>query len=81
VGSMVKATAGRYPVYTNGAANLSALSSALTGSSPPSCAMADAVLVETDTNAGMLQPVPGQRYGKYGPLGGENPVGFTPNGI
>ncbi|MCH9710386.1 MAG: arabinosyltransferase, partial [Actinomycetia bacterium] len=81
VGSMVKATAGRYPVYTNGAANLSALRSALTGSSPPSCAMADAVLVETDTNAGMLQPVPGQRYGKYGPLGGENPIGFTPNGV
>ncbi len=81
VGSMVKATAGRYPVYTNGAANLSALSSALTGSSPPSCAMADSVLVEADANAGMLQPVPGQRYGKYGPLGGEEPVGFTPNGV
>jgi arabinosyltransferase A len=81
LGSMLKATAGRYPVYTNGAANLSALGSALTGSSPPSCAMADAVLVEADTNAGMLKPVPGQRYGKYGPLGGEDPVGFTPNGV
>jgi arabinosyltransferase A len=81
VGSMLKATAGRYPVYTTGAANLSALASALTGSSPPSCAMADDVLVEEDTNAGMLQPVPGQRYGKYGPLGGEDPVGFTPNGV
>ena len=43
--------------------------------------MADDVLVEPDTNAGMLQPVPGQRFGQYGPLGGENPVGFTPNGV
>ncbi len=79
LGSMLKATAGRYPVYTTGAANLSALRSAFTGS--PSCAMADAVLVEADTNAGMLQPLPGQRFGEYGPLGGEDPVGFTPNGI
>ena len=35
--------------------------------------MADDVLVETDPNAGMLQPVPGQRFGQYGPLGGEDP--------
>ena len=79
LGSMVKATAGRYPVYTTGAANLSALRAVFTGS--PSCAMADAVLVEEDTNAGMLQPVPGQRFGEYGPLGGEDPVGFDPNGV
>ncbi len=78
LGSMLKATAGRYPVYTTGAANLSALRAGL---SDKSCAMADAVLVEEDTNAGMLQPVPGQRYGKYGPLGGEDPVGFVPNGV
>ena len=43
--------------------------------------MADDVLVEADTNAGMLQPVPGQRVGEYGPLGGEDPVGFTPTGV
>ncbi len=78
LGSMLKATAGRYPVYTTGAANISALRSGL---GTDSCAMADDVLVEADTNAGMLQPVPGQRWGKYGPLGGEDPVGFTPNGI
>lgn len=78
LGSMLKATAGRYPVYTIGAANISALRSGLSGSS---CAMADDVLVEADTNAGMLQPVPGQRFGEYGPLGGEDPVGFTPNGV
>ncbi|VEG58363.1 cell wall arabinan synthesis protein [Mycolicibacterium aurum] len=74
LGSMLKATVGRYPVYTTGAANIAALSG-------DSCAMADDVLVEADTNAGMLQPVPGQRFGEYGPLGGEDPVGFTPNGI
>jgi arabinosyltransferase A len=78
LGSMLKATAGRYPVYTIGSANVSALRAGL---SNKSCAMADDVLVEADTNAGMLTPVPGQRVGKYGPLGGENPVGFTPNGV
>ena len=54
---------------------------ARSGLSGTSCAMADDVLVEPDTNAGLLQPVPGQRFGQYGPLGGENPVGFTPNGV
>lgn len=78
VGSMTKAFVQRYPVYTTAKANVSALSSGL---SKNSCAMADDVLVEPDPNAGMLQPVPGQKWGEYGPLGGENPVGFTPNGI
>ncbi|UXA17854.1 arabinosyltransferase domain-containing protein [Mycobacterium sp. SMC-4] len=78
LGSMVKATVGRYPVYTTGAANLAALRSGLSESS---CAMADDVLVEADTNAGMLEPVPGQTFGEYGPLGGENPIGFHPNGV
>ncbi|TFV56739.1 arabinosyltransferase [Mycobacterium sp. PS03-16] len=78
LGSMVKATVSRYPVYTTGAANLAALRSGL---SAESCGMADDVLVEADTNAGMLEPVPGQRFGEYGPLGGEDPVGFTPNGV
>ncbi len=78
VGSMAKGAAQRYPVYTTAKANVQALTSGL-GST--SCAMADDVLVEPDTNAGMLQPVPGQRFGTYGPLGGENPVGFNPNGV
>jgi arabinosyltransferase A len=78
VGSMAKGAVGRYPVYTTAKANVSALASGL---SSTSCAMADDVLVEPDTNAGMLQPVPGQRFGQYGPLGGENPVGFNPNGV
>ncbi|AKS31228.1 arabinosyltransferase domain-containing protein [Mycolicibacterium goodii] len=76
LGSMLKATVGRYPVYTVGAANIAALRSG-----GNSCAMADSVLVEADPNEGLLQPVPGQRFGEYGPLGGEDPVGFTPNGV
>lgn len=78
VGSMAKGAAQRYPVYTTAKANAEALASGL---SKNSCAMADDVLVEPDTNAGLLQPVAGQRFGQYGPLGGETPVGFTPNGI
>ncbi|HPZ95096.1 MAG TPA: arabinosyltransferase domain-containing protein, partial [Mycobacterium sp.] len=78
VGSMAKGLVQRYPAYTTGKANIAALTSGLSTSS---CAMADDVLVEADTNAGMLSPAPGQRWGRYGPLGGENPVGFTPNGI
>ena len=78
VGSMAKGAVQRYPVYTTGKANAAALTSGL---SETSCAMADDVLVEADTNAGLLQPVPGQRFGEYGPLGGADPVGFTPNGV
>ncbi len=78
VGSMAKGFVQRYPVYTTGKANLAALTSGL---SETSCGMADDVLVEPDTNAGMLRPVAGQSYGQYGPLGGQNPVGFTPNGV
>ena len=78
VGSMAKGFVQRYPAYTTGKANLAALRSGL---SEYSCAMADDVLVEANPNEGMLQPAPGQTWGQYGPLGGENPVGFTPNGV
>jgi arabinosyltransferase A len=78
VGSMAKAAAARYPNYTIASANVSALKSGLSASS---CAMADDVLVEPDTNAGLLQPVSGQRFGPDGPLGGVDPAGFTPNGV
>lgn len=63
VGSMTKAFVQRYPVYTTAKANVSALSSGL---SKNSCAMADDVLVEPDPNAGMLQPVPGQKWASTG---------------
>jgi len=38
------------------------------------------VLVEPDSNNGYLRPVAGD-YGPLGPLGGVNPVGFSPNGV
>ncbi len=78
VGSMVKGAAARYPNYTTARADFDALRSGL---SSTSCAMADDVLVEADPNAGLLQPVPGQQTGPAGPLGGTDPVGFTPNGV
>jgi arabinosyltransferase A len=78
VGSMLKGAAGRYPVYTTAKANAEAI---VSGLSNTSCAMASDVLVEDDTNAGMLQPVSGQQFGPAGPLGGIEPVGFTPNGV
>jgi arabinosyltransferase A len=78
VGSMAKGAGVRYPAYTTAKANLAALTSGL---STTSCAMADDVLVEPDTNAGLLQPVPGQKFGPGGPLGGTDPVGFTPDGV
>ena len=43
--------------------------------------MADDVLVEPDTNAGLLQPVPGQRFGPVRSARRRQPVGFTPNGV
>ena len=78
VGSMAKGFVQRYPGYTVGKANIAAIRSGLADTS---CGMADDVLVEADSNAGTLQPVPGQTYSRYGPLGGQNPVGFTPNGV
>ncbi len=62
----------QYPTYSNGWANLRAF----TGG----CGLADDLLVEPDTNAGFMTPLPGD-YGPLGPLGGENPVGFSPNGV
>ena len=62
----------QYPTYSNGSANLRALAGG--------CGLADDVLVEPDTNAGFLTPLPGD-YGPLGPLGGVGPVGFTPNGV
>jgi arabinosyltransferase A len=81
VASMAKAAAARYPMYTTAKANVEAVISAASGSRHASCAMADDVLAEPDPNAGLLQPIPGQKYGPAGPLGGENPVGFKPNGV
>ncbi|MGH3577971.1 MAG: arabinosyltransferase C-terminal domain-containing protein, partial [Mycobacterium sp.] len=72
VASMVAGVVRQYPTYSNGWANLRAF----TGG----CGLADDVLVEPDTNAGFMPPLAGD-YGSLGPLGGVNPVGFTPNGV
>jgi arabinosyltransferase B len=72
VASMVAGVMRQYPTYSNGSANLRAF----TGG----CGLADDVLVEPDTNAGFMAPLPGD-YGVLGPLGGVSPVGFTPSGV
>ena len=72
VASMLAGVVRQYPTYSNGWANLRAF----TGG----CGLADDVLVEPDANAGFMTPLPGN-YGPLGPLGGDKPVGFTPNGV
>lgn len=62
----------QYPTYSNGWSNLRAF----TGG----CGLADDVLVEPNPNDGFMTPLPGD-YGPLGPLGGTDPVGFSPNGV
>ncbi len=71
-GSMLAGAIKEYPSYSNGWANLRELAGG--------CGLADDVLVESDANAGFLTPIPG-RYGALGPLGGTDPVGFSPDGV
>jgi arabinosyltransferase B len=72
IGSMLAGVVRQYPTYSNTASNLRAFAGG--------CGLADDVLVEPDANAGFLAPMPGN-YGKLGPLGGVDPVGFTPSGV
>ena len=72
VASMAIGVVRQYPTYSNGWANLRAFAGG--------CGLADDVLVEPDTNVGFMAPVAGD-YGPLGPLGGTNPVGFTPDGV
>ncbi len=72
VSSMVSGIVRQYPTYSNGWANLRAF----TGG----CGLAADVLVEPDPNDGALTPLPGD-YGRLGPLGGVDPVGFSPDGV
>jgi arabinosyltransferase B len=72
VGSMAAGVVRQYPTYSNAWANLRSFSGG--------CGLADDVLVEPDANAGFLTPLPGD-YGPLGPLGGTDPVGFTPSGV
>lgn len=70
--SMAIGVVRQYPTYSNGWANVRALAGG--------CGLADDVLVEPDSNAGFLTALPGN-YGPLGPLGGEAPTGFSPNGV
>lgn len=72
VASMLVGVVRQYPTYSNAWANLRAF----TGG----CGLADDVLVEPDPNDGFMAPLPGN-YGSLGPLGGDKPVGFSPNGV
>src|SRR6516165_10313871 len=75
IASMVAGIVRQYPTYSNGWANLREFAGG--------CALADDVLVEPDSNAGFMAPIKSEpgNYGPLGPLGGVNPVGFTPNGV
>ena len=69
--SMAAGVVRQYPTYSNAWANIRSFAGG--------CGLADDVLVEPDTNAGVLAPHPPP--GPLGPLGGAAPVGFTPNGV
>jgi arabinosyltransferase B len=75
IASMVAGIVREYPTYSNAWDNLREFAGG--------CGLADDVLVEPDSNAGFMAPItpePGN-YGPLGPLGGVNPIGFTPNGV
>ncbi|MEE3064222.1 MAG: arabinosyltransferase domain-containing protein [Actinomycetota bacterium] len=72
IASMTAGIVRQYPTYSNAWDNLREFSGG--------CGLADDVLVEPDSNAGFMAPVPGD-YGPLGALGGVNPTGFSPNGI
>ncbi len=72
MGSLLIGAVRQYPTYSNGWANIRELAGG--------CGLADYVLVEPDPGNGTLTPIPGQ-YSAFGPLGGTNPIGFTPNGV
>ncbi|WP_404822828.1 arabinosyltransferase domain-containing protein [Mycolicibacterium baixiangningiae] len=72
IASMAIGVVRQYPTYSNGWANIRAFAGG--------CGLADDVLVEPDSNAGFLRALPGD-YGPLGPLGGTDPVGFSPNGV
>lgn len=72
IASMTIGTVRQYPTYSNGWANVRAFAGG--------CGLADDVLVEPDPNSGFMTSVPGND-GPLGPLGGANPIGFTPDGV
>jgi arabinosyltransferase C len=73
--SLTLAMVGQYPAWTVGRSNLQAAAGLATGRT---CGLADDVLVESDPDAGMLDPV-GSPPGEA--LGAGLEEGFRPNGI
>ncbi|UYP19191.1 arabinosyltransferase domain-containing protein [Rhodococcus sp. Z13] len=69
--SLLKGAVSQYPAYSIAKSN----ATALTGDH---CGLANEVLVETDPNATMLQPLDGNIADA---LGAGTAVGFTPNGV
>lgn len=72
IASMVAGIVRQYPTYSNAWDNLREFSGG--------CGLADDVLVEPDSNVGYMTPLGGD-YGPLGPLGGQHPVGFSPNRV
>ncbi|ATA27262.1 putative arabinosyltransferase B [Mycobacterium lepraemurium] len=72
IASMVAGIVRQYPTYSNAWDNLREFSGG--------CGLANDVLVEPDSNVGYMTPLGGD-YGPLGPLGGQHPVGFSPNGV
>ena len=68
--SLLKGAVAQYPAYSIARSNIDSL----TGNA---CGLANDVLVETDPNTSLLQPL----SGGSDPLGAGGNVGFTPNGV
>ncbi|MFE3191697.1 arabinosyltransferase domain-containing protein [Nocardia sp. NPDC059240] len=69
--SLVKGAVGQYPAYSLARSNFDAVAG-------NTCGLANDVLVEPDVNSGNLTPIPPSTGD---PLAGENPKGFSPNGV
>lgn len=75
--SMAKGAYSQYPAYSLGRGNIDAL----TGQT---CGLANDVLVESNANAGRLNPIIDPAHpptNPNDPLAGVDPVGFDPNGV
>ncbi|MCM6776843.1 arabinosyltransferase domain-containing protein [Nocardia sp. CDC141] len=73
--SLVKGAVTQYPAYSLARSNLDAVRGS-------SCGLANDVLVESDPNAGRLNPIIDPANPPTAdPLGGVDPTGFDPNGV
>ncbi|MCX5042231.1 arabinosyltransferase domain-containing protein [Aldersonia sp. NBC_00410] len=75
--SLVKGAVSQYPGYSLARSNFAAMAG-------DTCGLANDVLVESNPNSGNLSPLIDPAHPPQNPndpLGGGNPVGFSPNGI